>query len=375
MNDPSKKSIIVEIPKTASEQSVMMTQEVLVKLSANGKILAIQGEYASFELPQGFFAADIFKGMDKSSQLKLRMEAISMSDAGVKYGVSISGKDQSLIFTGSGIFEFGAEIVTGSEIEELKQFAAPIRVSVKLGQADLKDAGNGMLDIYCFNPVSVKWEPMGGVYDPATGSISFSTQHFSLYAVMKLNGSFTDISKHWAKTYIERMVVRKIAKGKTANEFKPEDTITRAEFTALLVRALELKDSKNAGLPFEDIGQGKWYRTEMETAYGSKILLESDGVNFRPEIEITREDMAVLLARALKLKGLESGMAEPQIREVLARFKDENSITAGARASMAFIVDNKLMNGRTSDILEPRSNMTRAEAITMICRMLDLLKI
>jgi hypothetical protein len=183
------------------------------------------------------------------------------------------------------------------------------------------------------------------------------------------------LSKHWAKTYIEKMVVRKIAKGKTQNEFKPEDTITRAEFTALLVRALELKDSKNAGLPFEDIGKGKWYRTEMETAYGSKILLESDGVNFRPEIEITREDMAVLLARALKLKGLESGMAEPQIREVLARFKDENSITAGARASMAFIVDNKLMNGRTSDILEPRSNMTRAEAITMICRMLDLLKI
>jgi hypothetical protein len=128
--------------------------------------------------------------MDESSQLKLRMEAISMSDAGVKYGVSISGKDQSLIFTGSGIFEFGAEIVTGSEIEELKQFAAPIRVSVKLGQADLKDAGNGMLDIYCFNPVSVRWEPMGGVYDPAAGSISFSTQHFSLYAVMELNGSF-----------------------------------------------------------------------------------------------------------------------------------------------------------------------------------------
>ncbi|WP_156456287.1 S-layer homology domain-containing protein [Abyssisolibacter fermentans] len=62
---------------------------------------------------------------------------------------------------------------------------------------------------------------------------------------MEHNKTFKDIQGHWAKEEIEIMVAKHIAKGKVKDNFAPNDIISRAEFTDLIVRVLGLEGSEN----------------------------------------------------------------------------------------------------------------------------------
>ncbi|MGB9975799.1 S-layer homology domain-containing protein [Thermovenabulum sp.] len=175
--------------------------------------------------------------------------------------------------------------------------------------------------------------------------------------------TFKDIENHWAKTYIEEMASRGILKGVGDGLFAPEKNVTRAEFTAMLVRLLGLQE-KEKSMEFIDVKKGDWYYDVIKIAF-SNDLVKGKGNAFEPNALITREEMVVLITRAASLKNKSTFVDLTEENNLLSRFKDKNEISSWAKTEIAVALKIRLVRGKAENIFSPKSNATRAEAATI----------
>lgn len=180
--------------------------------------------------------------------------------------------------------------------------------------------------------------------------------------------TFGDIAKHWAKDDIQLLVDKGIVAGISANNFAPDATITRAQFATLLVKALGIAEVKPAKATFKDVKSGAWYYGTVEAAAAKGLVAGSKG-SFRPEGKITRQEMAVMVAKALKVGG-KNVTADAS---VLNKFSDKSQIASWAQSSVAVAVKEGIISGRTATTVVVKANATRAEGTVMIKKVLSSL--
>jgi hypothetical protein len=184
------------------------------------------------------------------------------------------------------------------------------------------------------------------------------------------NGTFIDIVGHWAARDIEQMVKLSLVMGVSATEFAPNRAITRAEFTALLIRAVGLETGQVAG-KFTDVPANKWYYSVVNTA-AEAGLVSGYGTTFGPDDPITREQMAVMISRALVFKDENVELTANEKMLLLAVFVDRKDISVWAGDGVAQAAYLGIVKGRSSNMFVPRGIATRAEAAVMILRMFNL---
>lgn len=183
-------------------------------------------------------------------------------------------------------------------------------------------------------------------------------------SILSGNGGsrFDDITGHWAKNDIEAMTALGIVSGVTATTFEPDRSVTRAEFATLIVKTLKI----NGGTAeeFADVLSGEWYYTFVHAAASAGLIVGYDGY-FRPDDPITREEMAVILARAYALRGgtLLSGGIE--------KFTDKDEISNWAYAAVDTVTTAGLISGMTPTTFVAASHTTRAQAVSVLKRLLD----
>ncbi|MCZ8514284.1 S-layer homology domain-containing protein [Paenibacillus filicis] len=202
-----------------------------------------------------------------------------------------------------------------------------------------------------------------GRYDAKTGTVLFTTTHFSKYAVAFVQKTFDDIaSLDWAKSQIEVLAFKGIVSGVSDNIFDPAQPVTRADFLVLLARTLELDRSKGMGGKFADVREGDYYDEALRIARGMGIT-EGVGDNlFKPHEPITREDMIVLTVRALRVaKQMTSKAKEEQLRQ----FNDYTAVSAYAAQSVAALVEMGLVHGY-DNALHPKETTNRAQAAVLM---------
>ena len=171
-----------------------------------------------------------------------------------------------------------------------------------------------------------------------------------------------DIGQHWAKSYVERLVTSGVLSGYPDSTFKPDNTITRAEFARVIYLALKLPAS-DAGADFKDwTGTAAWARTGIVAAVKAGIINGYDDGTFRPDQPISRAEMAVIIMRA-KNAGTSSGNA--------VSFSDSKQIPAWALPYVQEAVQLKIITGKDNNQFKPNDQATRAEAACMLCRLLD----
>lgn len=179
--------------------------------------------------------------------------------------------------------------------------------------------------------------------------------------------SFTDLpSTHWAYSYIAEMVNRKVISGYPDGKFRPNNTITRAEFAKIMITASGITPKKVNYSSFSDIPTASWaspfvesvkdYMTGYRTADGKYI--------FNPSAPATREDVAVAL---VKLKGYDANRL-PDQSTIEAMFKDYAGISESAKSYVALAVENGLVSGFQDETFRPQATITRAEATVMLWR-------
>ena len=113
--------------------------------------------------------------------------------------------------------------------------------------------------------------------------------------------TFTDVpAKHWAAEYIQKAALLGFMKGYPDGSFKPEQSLTRAQATSLIVRALKLETQEVA--PFEDIASYA-AETKSEIAAGYKYgIIKGDNGKFKPSEKVTRAQLALMIERAYAFK-------------------------------------------------------------------------
>jgi hypothetical protein len=236
--------------------------------------------------------------------------------------------------------------------------------------------------IYYYDQSSDQWVSLGGTVFVST--ITVTVNHFTKFAVLAEKtatpagpatapataAKFTDVpASLWAYGDIESLSGLGDISGYHDGSFKPGGTITRAEFVSILGKALKLAAYDPAAPDFSDAAQGDWYYGSVEDAVYAGIVKGYGGA-FKPNDPITREQMAVILVKALNAQdqagsGLNSGTA----------FKDNDSISAWAKGFVAVAVKDGLIKGYPGDnSFRPMSAATRAEACAMIVNFLNIQK-
>ena len=179
--------------------------------------------------------------------------------------------------------------------------------------------------------------------------------------------TFSDIKNHANKAAIEELASRGIINGMSKDTFAPNKTMTRAEFAAIVTRALGLaaKDTK----AFTDVPSSKWYAGYIGAANSSGIVNGVGGGKFNPDGTITRQEAAAMVARAAKLCGLDTTMDAVATRNMLAQFGDYRSAAIWATESLAFCYSAGILD--QSDLnIQPTKAILRCEIAQMLYNML-----
>ncbi len=174
------------------------------------------------------------------------------------------------------------------------------------------------------------------------------------------------VASHWAKAELLRAAELRIWEVPAEGEsFAPNKPVSRAEWVLLLVRALGL-EATNEAATFPDLkGQDKELKEAIAAALQAGIVNGFEDGSFRPDEEVTRAQMAVMLTRALKL----SAGSVPAAGSI---FADDQSLPAWARDSVYALSAQGVLKGRDGKAFAPADNATFAEAIVALLRAIDL---
>ncbi|WP_055108599.1 polysaccharide lyase family 8 super-sandwich domain-containing protein [Paenibacillus ihumii] len=172
---------------------------------------------------------------------------------------------------------------------------------------------------------------------------------------------FRDIQGHWAQAKIEDAAQQGLIQGYADGTFAPDKPVTRAEFTALLARGLNLR--KEAELAFTDAGLlPKWAASDIAKGVHQGFIAGYVDNTFRPNQAITRMELATMAAKARGLaKGSQAGLT----------FADAGEIPGWAQGWVASAVSEGLLQGRSDQRFAPMEQATRAEAVAVLLNVLQ----
>ena len=206
---------------------------------------------------------------------------------------------------------------------------------------------------------------IGASKDPNLYGDLILTDKTSLSILKQTPTLFVDVNGHWAKDAIESLSSKHIVEGIGNSRFAPDQNITRAEFVAMMIRMLGINEVPYQG-EFTDVKAGEWYANGIETAYKAGIILGDGNNTMRPNDNITREEMTAIAMRGYSKL---TTYNEEQINKTL--FADDNSISGWAKVDVANATKLGIIIGEPNNLFAPKANATRAEAATVVYRLLD----
>lgn len=263
----------------------------------------------------------------------------------------------------SSVYEFS--------IDGEKTYKFEKKITIKLSFDDKDVTEEETVAIHYYNEDLEKWVNLGGVIED--NFISVEVDHFTKFAVLAVEKdkleeleeikqpevNLNDIKNHWAKKYIEKLVINGAVSGYPDGTFRPDNNITRAEFITMLVKAFKL-ESQDKKI-FIDTKE-HWANNFISIAASHEIVSGYEDNTFRPDNLITREEMAVMIAKTTKLK--------LDIEE--SKFTDNSIVSIWAKPYINTVVKNGVIQGYPNNTFQPQKNATRAEAVTIIVRALEL---
>lgn len=344
LNDKMLKDIRLET------SSLSLPKLLMDKIVASKKTLTLSAERASLSIDGQLMAELLNKNPE---QLNIAIERLKMP-ATVP---SISTRQRVL----SDYYSVTFTIQRNDRKETISTVESPLNLSFTIG------AVMNAKKVAAFKLEANRWHYVGG--HVKENQFTVKTRQLSNLAVLENAKTFTDVSG-WSKEYIEVLASKNIIQGISNTTFGPTEEITRAQFAALLSRALNLPKKPYTG-QFSDVQKGNWAALDIEAANRAGIVFGSSNGSFNPTDNINREQMAAMIIRAVE-------SANPEVLAGLNKavpFKDEAAISTfakpyvGAAASLG-IINGKPVNGGYD--FSPKENATRAHAAKMLYQFLEV---
>ncbi len=173
------------------------------------------------------------------------------------------------------------------------------------------------------------------------------------------NDKFKDLdSVTWAKKYINYLAGKNIVSGKTDGYYYPNDNIKREEIAKILVFAFDIGANPETSVSFSDVPSGSWFESYVTSLVSSGGANGVGGGSFGVGSFITRQDAFKMLASVLKLDQTDTSETS---------FGDDSDISDYARGAINALYAKGIISGDTSGKINPKANITRAEAAKIIC--------
>ncbi|WP_438348188.1 S-layer homology domain-containing protein [Paenibacillus sp. FA6] len=257
------------------------------------------------------------------------------------------------------------EILASQIYEILKDVSGnlkkPITLTFKFDKSKVNEGQYAA--IFYYDEVNKTWIEIGGKIIDNT--ITVDVDHFAKFAVLVVDEptvTYSDIAGHWAESEMKQASQQGIVKGYLDGTFKPNATVSRAEFTVMLMNALKLT-SDGVKLGFSDSDKiGIWARQAVAQSIEVSIVSGYDDGSFRPTANITRAELAAMIAKAYGARSTTIDATD---------FADDNDIPVWAKSAITTMKELGIISGRGDNKFAPKETATRAEAVTIIMNLLE----
>ncbi|WP_168735956.1 InlB B-repeat-containing protein [Cohnella fermenti] len=242
----------------------------------------------------------------------------------------------------------GIEVIGRPMTIETNMPSLPVTLVLPLSNASLNEGQASEWSVFIEHSDGTKELVAGDIvaYD-ATGmsGIEFTTSKFSTFTVIQMKSESTD-EEHGAYIF-----------GFPNGTFGPERTMTRAEMATILAR-LFVVNGRQASVTFTDIASGYWAKDAIDKVTATGMMSGYPDGRFKPEAPITRAEMAAILVR----------LPVTNVRGSVEDFVDIDGHWAEAAIKRA--AASGIVNGYVDGTFRPDRTLTRAEAVTILNRLL-----
>jgi hypothetical protein len=265
-----------------------------------------------------------------------------------------------------------------SDVYEIKKdkdgdFNKPVVITLPFDKTKV-DFEKSVVGLYWLDEKTDIWMRLDDQkVDQDKATVSGAVTHFTKFAVQASDKEeiieidealtnvveFDDIAEHWAAASIQELVQLEVINGYPDNTFKPDNSMTRSEFVTIIVKAFNLESQEGVG--FADTSN-HWAESEIGIAAALGIVTGYTEGTFGPDDLITREQMAAIIIRAANITAEDAGI----------EFTDSSEVSDWAHTVLAAAVAEGLIDGYEDGTIKPQANTTRAEAVTVILRALQL---
>ncbi|OON93818.1 MAG: hypothetical protein ATN33_05170 [Epulopiscium sp. Nele67-Bin001] len=177
---------------------------------------------------------------------------------------------------------------------------------------------------------------------------------------------FSDVAmSDWFYADVASVYTKGLIRGVTDTEFMPYESATRAQLATILHRL-----DGNVQVPsfsgFLDVSNGAWYTPSIAWATNAGIYNGYEDGTFRPDLEITREQLVTVLHNYAHYKGYNTSKVS-----AISSYSDSDQVSAWATPAMQWAVGNNIIGGKDGNILDPSGTATRAEIAAIITRFIN----
>jgi len=360
----SKQQMTIKINDGGDAAQLQISASSLLKLAAgapNANLVVSSGA-VTYELPVGLIDVEALaielNGTIETLSINIILEKIA-GDVHTSFSQSVRQIGASTL---SQPIDFRITAESKGATKEIKDFGKTYvnRTITVNGSISPFNAS-----VVVFNPITNRLSFVPATFKQVGGNteVTIKRNGNSIYGVVSTKKiSFNDVQKHWASKDIEFLASRMIISGFNESTFKPNDSITRAQFLTMLVQALGL--STNDDVTFSDIPTNAWYKGYVGAAIQAGITKGVGGNAFHPDALISREEMAVMVANTLTFLNLSFDDAETAA--LLAHFEDKDQISSWAQNAVAASYNAGIIRGMDPVTFAPQNKATRAQAAVMI---------
>lgn len=362
LNDSYIKEITVALGGTTPEKALVIKADAVQVMADNYVELTLKAENIALSIPSDMININALTKKLTASTKDVSLR-VSIKELTSKEADSVLSKSKGTTIPVTKVYEFNLEAVAANgKILKIEDFGnRTVRGEIPLANQELKKVKNSVfcLNVYRYNETSKEWENRRT--QVKGNKAYFVTNTFSKYTVMENSIKFDDISHISYNNKIKILAAKHIIDGVGNNKFNPDGKMTRAEFVALLVRALGLKGEVEN--PFFDVKNEKWYAREVALAYHYNIVAGIGNGNFAPENLITRQEMVTTLVRIYERDKYISNPGS-------INYSDQKDISTWAydyvaKASSVGIID-------PTGQLRPQQYAARAEGAEMLYNLLKI---
>jgi hypothetical protein len=364
-------AVIAVSVRTGSDIVIgQLNGQTVKSMEQKGAVLKIITENASYTLPAAQINIDyILDQLGQNVELKdiiVNIEIARSPDETVKIVQDTADKNGYAIVVQP--VDFRVTCTYGDRTVEVNSFNAFVERTIAIPDGiDPHKITTGVIlnSDGTLTHVPTKVIVRDGRYYAVINSLTNST-----YAVIYSPKAFTDAAGHWAKQAVDDMGSRLVISGVGDDMFEPDRDITRAEFAAIIVRALGLQPGTGHG-PFADVKASDWYCAGVKTASEYKIISGYGNGMFGPMDKITREQAMAMVSRAMSITGLKVGFSAGEAENLLSGFGDAEQAADYARNGIAACVKTGIVSGRNGNQIAPKDNITRAEVASIVRNLLQ----